>query len=173
GSLSMALALSLPEGLPQRELLTAVVFGCALVTLTAQGLTLAPLARALGLGRVGEAERRWHVQQARLLAARAGQAELDRLQHLGLVPLGVFQRLRAAYQGVIARSEKQIRDLVALDAGEEGRQTQAVRRQLLTVEKEALRRAVNSGMLGEEVSAELVVEIDRTLADLAVTRNGG
>ena len=173
GSLSMALALSLPEGLPRRELLIAIVFGCALVTLTAQGLTLAPLARALGLGRVGEAERSWHVQQARLLAARAGQAELDRLQHLGLVPLGVFQRLRAAYQGVIARSEKQIRDLVALDTGEEARQTQAVRRQLLTVEKEALRRAVNSGMLGEEVSAELVVEIDRTLADLADTRNGG
>ncbi|HEX9204050.1 MAG TPA: sodium:proton antiporter, partial [Vicinamibacteria bacterium] len=144
GSLSMALALSLPGGLPRRDLITTVVFGCALVTLTVQGLSLAPLARALGLGRAGEVERRWHRQQARLLAARAGQTELDRLQHLGLVPLGVFQRLRASYQGAIARSEKQLRDLVAVNADEEVRQTQAVRRQLLAIEKEALRRAVNS-----------------------------
>jgi len=172
GSLSMALALSLPGGLPRRDLITTVVFGCALVTLTVQGLSLAPLARALGLGRAGEVERRWHRQQARLLAARAGQTELDRLQHLGLVPLGVFQRLRASYQGVIARSEKQLRDLVAVNADEEVRQTQAVRRQLLAIEKEALRRAVNSGMLGEEVSAELVGEIDRALSDLTDGKGG-
>jgi len=172
GSLSMALALSLPADLPRRDLITTIVFGCALVTLTVQGLSLAPLARALGLGKAGEAERRWHLQQARLLAARAGQTELDRLQHLGLVPLGVFQRLRAAYQGVIARSEKQLRDLVAVNADEEVRQTQAVRRQLLAIEKEALRRAVNSGMLGEEVSAELAGEIDRALSDLTDARGG-
>jgi monovalent cation:H+ antiporter, CPA1 family len=172
GSLSMALALSLPADLPRRELITTIVFGCALVTLTVQGLSLAPVARALGLGRAGEAERRWHLQQARLLAARAGQTELDRLQHLGLVPLGVFQRLRASYQGVIARSEKQLRDLVAVNADEEVRQTQAVRRQLLAIEKEALRRAVNSGMLGEEVSAELAGEIDRALSDLTDAKGG-
>ena len=41
GSLSMALVLTLPATIPQRNLLIAIVFGCALVTLTAQGLTLA------------------------------------------------------------------------------------------------------------------------------------
>jgi hypothetical protein len=84
----------------------------------------------------------------------------------------VFQRLRASYQRVIARSEKQLRDLVAVNADEEVRQTQAVRRQLLAIEKEALRRAVNSGMLGEEVSAELVGEIDRALSDLTDGKGG-
>jgi monovalent cation:H+ antiporter, CPA1 family len=171
GSLSMALVLSLPPSLPGRELLVTIVFGCALVTLTLQGLTLAPVARALGLGQRGEAEQRWQEQQARLLAARAGQGELDRLQTLGLVPLGVFQRLRAAYQGTVARSEKQLRNLVMLHADEEGRQTQAVRRQLLAVEKEALRRAVNSGMLAEEVAADLVAEVDRALSELTDGRS--
>ena len=166
GSLSMALVLSLPA-LPQRELLVTIVFGCALATLTVQGLTLAGLSRALGLGRAGEGERRWQEQQARLLVARAGQGELDRLQHLGLVPLGVFQRLRAAYQGQVARSEKQLRDLVTVHADEEARQTQAVRRQLLAVEREALRRAVNSGMLAEDVAAALAADIDRALSEIA------
>jgi CPA1 family monovalent cation:H+ antiporter len=173
GSLSMALALTLPAALAQRELLTAVVFGCALVTLTLQGLTLVPVARGLGLGRAGEAERRLEEQQGRLLAARAGQAELDRLQHLGLVPLGVFQRMRAAYQGVIARSERQLRDLLEIHAEEEARQTQAVRRRLLAVEKSAVRDAVNSGILSEEVAAELAAEIDRAISDLGPSAERG
>jgi len=165
GSLGMALVLSLPADLPHRELLTQVVFGCALVTLTAQGLTLARFARALGIGRTGEGERRLDVEQGRLLAARAGQAELDRLQRLGLLPLGLFQRLRAAYQGVIARTERELRDLLFLHSGEEARHILAIRRRLLTVEKSVLRDASSAGILSEEVAGELAAEIDRALTD--------
>jgi CPA1 family monovalent cation:H+ antiporter len=165
GSLSMVLALSLPASFPERDLLTAVVFGCALVTLTVQGLTLARLGKALGLGQAGEGEQQLEEQQGRLLAARAGQAELDRMQHLGLLPLGVFQRLRATYQGTIARSERQLRDLLIVHSAE-APHLRALRRHLLTVEKGALRDAVTSGMLSDEVAATLAADIDRVLADL-------
>lgn len=165
GSLSMAMALSLPDTLPHRGLLVTVVFGCALVTLTAQGLTLAPVARALGIGGAGDVERRLQQEQGRLVAARAGQTELGRLQQMGLLPQGVFQRLRAAYQGVIARSERQLRDLLVIHVGEGARQGERVRRQLLVVEKSALRDAANSGMLSEEVATELAAEIDRAVAE--------
>jgi len=167
GSLSMALALSLPATFPHHDTITAVVFGCALLTLTLQGLTLAPVAGALGLGRLGEAEHRLEQEQGRLLAARAGQAELDRLQRLGLLPLGVFQRMRAAYQAVIARSERELRDLLVVYSSEEARHTLSVRRHLLVVEKSAVRDAVNSGILSEEVASELSASIDRTLAETA------
>jgi CPA1 family monovalent cation:H+ antiporter len=166
GSLSMALALSLPQWLPERPLLRAVVFGCALVTLTLQGLTLAPVARWLGVAGSGEA-RRLEQEQGRLLAARAAQAELDRLQRLGLVPLGLFQRLRAAYQGVIARSERHLQDLLAAHSGEEERQTRAVRRRLLVVEKSAIQDAVGSGILTDEGGAALTATIDESLAALS------
>lgn len=166
GSLSMALVLSLPAALPQRELLVAVVFGCALLTLTLQGLSLAPVARAFGLGRVGPTERRLEEEQGRLLAARAGQAELDHLQRLGLLPSGVFQRMRARYQGVAARSERELRNLLALHSHEEDRHTQALRRRLLTVERNALREAGNAGILSEEAAAALTAEVDRSLAEL-------
>jgi CPA1 family monovalent cation:H+ antiporter len=166
GSLSMALALSLPEWLPERPLLRAVVFGCALVTLTVQGLTLAPVARRLGVAGSGEA-RRLEEEQGRLLGARAAQAELDRLQRLGLVPLGVFQRMRAGYQGVIARSERQLQDLLIAHSGEEQRQTRAVRRRLLVVEKSAVQDAVGSGILSDEGGAQLTSQIDARLAELA------
>jgi CPA1 family monovalent cation:H+ antiporter len=168
----MALVLSLPAALEGGELMRAVVFGCALVTLTVQGLTLAPVARALGLGRAGPAERRLEQEQGRLLAARAAQAELERLQRLGLVPSGVFQRLRAAYQGAIARAERQLRDLLFVHADEEAQQVQGVRRRLLTVERSALRDAGNAGILSEETAGELAAEIDRELAELGGTPEG-
>lgn len=166
GSLSMALALSLPAALPERDRLVAVVFGCALVTLTVQGLTLTPLLRLMGVGGAGQAEREIQVRQGELLAARAGQAELDRMQKLGLLPLGVFQRLRASYQGVVARSERSIRELLILNSGEEARHDRVVRRRLLIVEKVALRESVDSGLLGADVGEELLQRVDAALAEL-------
>jgi CPA1 family monovalent cation:H+ antiporter len=166
GSLSMALALSLPVALAQRDQLLAIVFGCAIVTLTVQGLTLAPLARAFGVGRLAEGQLRLSQRQGELLAARAGQAELDRMQRLGLLPAGVFQRLRASYQGVIARSERDIRDLLILDAPEEARHHRALRRRLLAVERAALREALDSGMLAEDGAGELIERIDKGVAAL-------
>jgi monovalent cation:H+ antiporter, CPA1 family len=49
GAVSVALALSLPADLPQRDLLQGTVFGCVLLTLLVQGTTAQPLVRALGL----------------------------------------------------------------------------------------------------------------------------
>jgi len=172
GSLSMALVLTLPPTLPQRDLLIAIVFGCALVTLTAQGLTLAGVIRALGVGRRHEAALKMEEEQGRLLAARAGQAEVDRLQHLGLMNFGLFQRMRAAYQGTIAHSERRLRDLLAAHSSEEQRQTRTVRRRLLTVEKSAIQDATASGILSEEGAAELTARIDRDMADLGVEEEG-
>jgi CPA1 family monovalent cation:H+ antiporter len=166
GSLAMILALGLPEDVPNRSLLVIVAFGCAIVTLTGLGLTLGPLARALGLSAPGEGELQVQEHQGRLLAARAAQAEVDRLQQLGLLPVGVFQRLRASYQGSVARSERQLRELLAAHPGEERAQLQWVRRHLLTVEKGALQGAVTSGILGEPVAAGLAEEVDRALSEL-------
>lgn len=171
GSLSMALALSLPEDMPHRDLITAVVFGCAFVTLTVQGLTLGPLARRLGIGRGTEPERRIDESQGRLLAARAAQTELDRLQRLGVVPLGLFQRMRASYQGTVARSERELRELVAHSDAEDSEHLAAVRRRLLEVEKAALQDAVGSGMIAEDVGEELVAELDKELSHRAEERS--
>jgi monovalent cation:H+ antiporter, CPA1 family len=166
GSLSMALVLTLPATIPQRDLLIAIVFGCALVTLTVQGLTLAGVIRALGVGQRDETALKMEEEQARLLAARAGQAEVDRLQRLGLLHFGMFQRMRAAYQGTIAKSERRLRDLLGAHTSEEQRQTRIMRRRLLTVEKSALQDATTSGILSEEGAADLTARIDRDMADL-------
>ncbi len=49
GALSMVLALALPAELPQRELLVTMTFGVVLLSILVQGMTAAPLLRALRL----------------------------------------------------------------------------------------------------------------------------
>lgn len=49
GSVSIALALSLPEAIAERETAISIVFGVVLFTLLAQGLTTQPLLQNLGL----------------------------------------------------------------------------------------------------------------------------
>jgi CPA1 family monovalent cation:H+ antiporter len=49
GAIAVALALSLPAGIPNRDLLQGAVFGCVLLTLLLQGTTADPLVRRLGI----------------------------------------------------------------------------------------------------------------------------
>ena len=44
-----ALTLALPSDIPYRDLVVALVYGCVLGSLFAEGLTIAPLARRLGI----------------------------------------------------------------------------------------------------------------------------
>lgn len=49
GSVSIALALSVPEVFPEREKIIGIVFGVVLFTLLVQGLTTKALLEKLGL----------------------------------------------------------------------------------------------------------------------------
>jgi hypothetical protein len=84
----------------------------------------------------------------------------------------MFQRMRAAYQAVIARSERSLRDLLVAHSAEEERQTRNVRRRLLAVEKSAIQDATTAGILSDEGAAELTARIDRNLADLGADEEG-
>jgi CPA1 family monovalent cation:H+ antiporter len=49
GAIAVALALSLPADLPQRDLIQGTVFGAVLLSLLIQGTTSEPLVRRLGI----------------------------------------------------------------------------------------------------------------------------
>ena len=75
GTVSLAAALALPAGFPQRDLVLFTAFGVVLGTLVIQGLTLRPLMRWLGLEQDDEVER--EVRLARQETARAAAAAMD------------------------------------------------------------------------------------------------
>jgi CPA1 family monovalent cation:H+ antiporter len=75
GGVALALALSIPDALPDQERLVAMTAGVVLATLILNATTIGPLIRLLGLDRPGRIDR-FVADAARFDGARAARAEL-------------------------------------------------------------------------------------------------
>jgi CPA1 family monovalent cation:H+ antiporter len=75
GIVSLAAAMALPQGFPYRDLIVLTAFSVVLGTLVIQGLTLAPLLRALKLHDDDPVGREVRTARARALAAGLARAQ--------------------------------------------------------------------------------------------------
>lgn len=172
GSLSMALAFSIPVAIAQREQLIAIVFGTVLLSLLGQGLSLPWWVKRLRLSRLSNAYQQLEALQAQLIAAKAAQDELEALLKSGVLPKAVYEEMRAAYQVQVAGAEKQLRELynrpaVAGDLPTGDRtKRDAIRRRLLLAEKDALDTAVRRRILSEETVKDKLETINKQLVNL-------
>lgn len=172
GSLSMALALSLPAGLTERSTLIALVFGAVLLSLVGQGVSLPWLVRRLNIAHTSEAQQWIESLQSQLMTAKAAQDELESLWKAGVLPKSVYEELRASYQVKVAAAERSLRDLYNRRSDSlttaSGRHTRldAIRRRLLIAEKDALNSALRKRILSEEVVRSRLQAIDQQLLNL-------
>lgn len=172
GSLSMALALSLPTNLPGRDYLIALVYGCVLVSLVGQGLSLPWLVRRLKLAKFSENRQQIEQLQAQLITSKAAQDELESLLKTGVLPKAVYEEMRASYQVRVAGAEKALREIYnrrpdTLDATKGDRaKLDAIRRRLLLAEKGALSEARRKQILSDEIVRSRLQNIDEQLLNL-------
>ncbi|BAY91723.1 MULTISPECIES: Na+/H+ antiporter [unclassified Tolypothrix] len=172
GSLSMALALSIPVTIPGREQLIAIVFGTVLLSVVGQGVSLPWLVKRLQLSQVSATRQQVEELQAQLITAKAAQDELDTLFKTGVLPKAVHEEMRAAYQVQVASAEKTLRELYnrRADDLEEKRgsssKLDAIRRRLLLAEKAALNQAIRQRILSEEIVYERLKKLDEQLLQL-------
>ncbi|RCJ14960.1 sodium:proton antiporter [Nostoc sp. ATCC 43529] len=172
GSLSMALALSLPTTLPGREILIALVFGSVLVSLVGQGLSLPWVVKRLKLSQFSQVQQQIEELQAELMTSKSAQDELDSLLKSGVLPKAVYEEMRSAYQVRIAKAEKAVRELYNRRPedlkGKNGdlSKLDAIRRRLLLAEKGALNEALRKRILSEEIVQGRVRIIDEQLLKL-------
>ncbi|HEU4407040.1 MAG TPA: cation:proton antiporter [Polyangiaceae bacterium] len=165
GSLSMAAALALPDGLPHRERILTIVFGVTFVTLVTQALPFRWLLRALGVA-LAAPDAALERARATLVAARRGQAELDELLAAGLVSRKAHAERRAAFQHQVIRAEAVLR--AAPDSGG-GAQVDLA---LLNAQKAALLDGARRGVLDAGAAAEGAGEIDRRIVELSGRQEG-
>ncbi|MBD2096882.1 sodium:proton antiporter [Trichocoleus sp. FACHB-591] len=178
GSLSMALALSLPASLPGRGELIVLVFGAVLLSLVVQGLGLPWVVRQLQLSQISDAGQQVEELQAQLIAAKAAQDELDGLLKTGVLPRSIFEEMRSGYQVRVVSAEKTLRDLFnrridTVNVGNGAAETfgdriklDAIRRRLLLVEKGALNDALRKRVLSEVIVRSRLRQIDEQLLKL-------
>ena len=172
GSLSMALALSLPTTLPGREGLITLVFGSVLVSLVGQGLSLPWLVKRLKLSKFSEAQQQVEELQAQLMAGKAAQDELDSLLKSGVLPKSVYEEMRSTYQVQVAAAERTLREFYNRRPNEfdenrgEHTKLDAIRRRLLLAEKAALNEAMRKRILSEEIVQGRIQKIDEQMLRL-------
>lgn len=172
GSLSMALALSLPSGLVGREQIIAIVFGTVLLSLVGQGVSLPWLVKRLNLSQFSPARQRVEEMQAQLMTGKAAQDELDSLLKSGVLPKSIYEEMRSGYQVRIASAEKTLREFYNRRQGDFGStrgdrsKLDAIRRRLLLAEKGALTEAMRKSILSEEIVRDRIKTIDEQLLQL-------
>lgn len=165
GSLSMVLVLGLPATLPHRDLLVTMTFGVVILSILAQGLTMGPLLKRLGLvghrGAALELER----QRAQARAAGAALDELGRLEKEGSVSTVTLTTVRQEFERRQNEARRAV-EAVHLEAGEvaadERRRTMI---RALMAEKDAHLSARASGAISPELADELLADVDRRLVD--------
>jgi Na+/H+ antiporter len=170
GVISLAAIFSLPltteAGIPfpQRDLLLFCTFLVVLVTLLGQGLTFAPLTRALGL-RADFADEARVRNEARSSAVTAALARLDELPPDDALDPGVIAELRA---NLARRSARYQRRLELLDTSEDGEipvshgytAAVALRREVIDAQREELLRWRDAGRLPDASLRSLQHELD-------------
>jgi CPA1 family monovalent cation:H+ antiporter len=172
GSLSMALAISLPSTLPGREELIALVFGAVLISLVGQGISLPWIVRRLKINHTSEVQQWIESLQSQLMTAKAAQDELESLLKAGVLPKSVYEEMRASYQVKIAAAERSLRDFYNSRSTQQTKisdshtKLDAIRRRLLLAEKSAVNDALRKRILSEEVVRSRVQAIDQQLLDL-------
>ena len=159
GAVSLAAALALPPGFPQRDLLIFLTFAVIFVTLVLQGLTLPPLIRWLGVTDDGTDEAHEELK-ARLYATKAAIARLDELAQEEWTRDDTIERMRGAYEyrkrRLAARAGK------VEDEGFEDRSVsyQTIVREVLEAQRREIVRLRNAGTISNDVMHRIERELD-------------
>jgi monovalent cation/hydrogen antiporter len=174
GAVSLAAALSIPEDVPARELIVFLTFTTILWTVCVEGLSLAPLLRALGVRDDGQGVR--EEDHARLLAAEAAITRIDELGEEAWVRDDTAQRLRAAYafrrRRFAARMGEVDGDGDGVGEDPDGRSLdyQRLVREILVAQRDALLRLRRQGRIGDATLRHIERDLDLEEARLDVGR---
>lgn len=158
GSLSMVLALSLPQTFEHRALLIDLTFGVVLVSILVQGLTMSPLLKWAGAVKGGRAHDEYTRLRARLKATREALHTLDSALADREIQESTYEALKQTLSGREASLETMLDELEPSEAVKASEITRTQRR-LLEVERHAIQEAHEAGLLDDKAARELLDEV--------------
>jgi len=147
----------------QSEAIVAITFGVVLLSLLAQGLTIKPLLRRLGVARPGEAELAFEAALGQAMAIDASLAELARMHDSHELGDESHADLAEALGRQREQAHEHIGRLLAAEPSLRQSQGERAGWRLLQVQRAALDEAVRRGIVSEQVRHQLGVDIDARL----------
>jgi monovalent cation/hydrogen antiporter len=168
---SLAVALAIPYALdngqpfPHRDLILFVTFGVIIVTLVGQGAVLPAVMRWLGLTDLGRVERENEIQAellARVSALDEVEKRLEKFVAERELPDDAADHIRTRNRG-----RKQILPKDLKDGLDQTRRTAAVKRDLISAEREYIFELLRQGKITDEARRRIEYELDLEEASLA------
>ena len=169
GAISLALALSLPAALPDRELLRVMAFGVVLFTLVGQGTTMQFLLKRLGFTQRTEETLEFDRRHGRLMAARAARQRLEVLHREGSISDPTWEQLVREMDDQVQENLVQQRELLNQYPALRAEELEDARREGLRTQRATLAALQRDGVISERAYEELVSEVDAALDEPAAT----
>ncbi|MEO1134775.1 MAG: sodium:proton antiporter, partial [Cyanobacteria bacterium J06639_1] len=163
GSVSIALALSLPVTLPGREAVIETVFGVVLFTLLVQGLTIRPLLDGLNLVGDRPIRQKYAEAIARRVALTRVQAYLAETSNFPTIDLEYVRYQRELVEVQLKQIEEEIANLQTEHQQLAEFDMEQLNIQLLDIEAKTYSEFIQAGRLDEELSPllqEILLEAD-------------
>jgi Na+:H+ antiporter len=165
GAISLALALSLPNTLADRELLRVMAFGVVLFTLLGQGTTMQFLLSRLGLTQRAEEKLEFERRHGRLMARRAARERLEQLYREGTISDMTWKQLAPEMDQQVQAQVDAQHELLDQHPGLQAEELEDARREGLRTQRAALALLLRDGVISERTYEELLTEVDAALEE--------
>jgi CPA1 family monovalent cation:H+ antiporter len=163
GAISLALVLSLPATIADREVLQTMAFGVVLFTLLVQGTTMSWLLRRLGLVRHDPLQAEYERRSGRLLGTQAAAEQVDQLYRRGLITASTWDHLKADLDRQLATEQAAHRALLTKFPVLHENARRTAQREGLRAKRAALTSLASNGLMSDMVANELLAEVDAAL----------
>ena len=155
GSVSIALALSVPATLAGRDEVIATVFGVVLFTLLVQGLTIQPLLKALNLLGDQPVRQEYSELVARRAALERVMQHLTQMKERPEVEADFYNLQKALVKGELQKLENEIDKLMNENPNLREFTTEQLRSELMAIEADTYAEFVRVGRLNQELAPTL------------------
>ncbi|MDY6778263.1 MAG: cation:proton antiporter [Candidatus Nanohaloarchaea archaeon] len=159
-SIPIALVLGLPATVPHREQIRAMVFGVAAFSLIVQGLTMAKVLDRLDIVRKTETKNLYELLIGRARAVDEALDAIERLHRARKIPSLVYETFKDRYRAEKDELNQYISRVLAENPGLQEEEITLGERRALNQEKSAVKDAMRSGIISEDVGERLLEEIN-------------
>ncbi|MCF6092612.1 Na+/H+ antiporter [Microaerobacter geothermalis] len=159
GSLSIALAFSLPSSFPMREEVLVLAFGVVLFSLIVQGLTIKPLVSWLGVQTGGAALSSYETILSRIYRYTSGKKRLEKMKDEGTLSPVIFRQLGGKYEEQLNDLHHQLNHLYQQNPEIQKEQMERAIKEALYAEHEAVDHLSSHHLISDQVSDEQRKEI--------------
>ncbi|MCF6137256.1 Na+/H+ antiporter [Pseudalkalibacillus berkeleyi] len=154
GSLSLALALSLPVEFEYREEILMLAFGVVFFSLIVQGLTIKPLVGFLGEKATQKEQLEYDRIQSRIYRYHSGRKQLEKMAAEGTLSSIVYNRLVHQYDVELKELNEKLESLYEQEPELRKETTARAIRNALYAEHEALEELETRHLISDQVTIE-------------------